>query len=275
MANNKFVANKRLPGSRAASRAAVRGAMARPPSPSAGRRDQPGSANHEGCDPALPLPTPPPLLRKLSSTSNAAVARVLAAVAGAGVKAPSADLLALIVAECSAKSGAGAGSAKNAAGEGVLSKRATLVEAVQRQELSMMRAEATSLQKKVANVEVQALQKENERLKAENVRLREANRGITERARKSVEEAQRISEEAWEMASTHAHASEARLDESSLDESSRVSDTRASRLSVATRDERSLDVRLACADAATPPAKISLLRQMAENNKRLKEQLAM
>ena len=118
---------------------------------------------------------------------------------------------------------------------------------------------------------------ENERLKAENHRLRESNRHIVQRARRSIEEANRISAAAWEAAGDvslrESSAALSSFRESTLPERSSV----ASLLSIADGcgAGESLDVRLASADAATPPHSMSLLRQMAENNKKLQEQLAL
>lgn len=254
---SKFTSAKRLPGSRAAGRAAVREAMSRPPSQRSER-----SVNVES-QRAPETVTPPPLLRKLSSASSAVVARALATITGTEIE-PSPGVLAAVAAECAAR--------LPEAGR----KSSTLVEEVKRNEVTRLRAEATQLQRELHDVEVRELKLENDRLKAENARLRESNREIAERARRSVEDALRNSAALWEEASAHLDRESSQpsqrgsaVSAASLDESSCVS------MAIGCGPGDSLDVRLAHADAATPVHSISLLRQMADNNRRLKEQLAM
>jgi len=216
---SKFISNKRLPGTRAAGRAAVRTAMATRPSLNSSQRDQ--SQRDAEVDPATIAP--PPLLDRLSASSSR--------------------------------------------------KSAALMEEVKRNEVVRLRAEASQLQRELHDVEVRELRAENERLKAENARLREQNAQIMERARHSVEAALRSSAAMWEEASTqldrdsqpsHRGSAVSSLD----DENSHVS------LALGCGAGDSLDVRLASSDAASPLHSMPLLRQMAENNRRLKEQLA-
>lgn len=152
-----------------------------------------------------------------------------------------------------------------------------LLDEVKRQEIKRLRAEASQLQRELGDVEVGKLREENERLKVENLRLREANKCIAQKARKSIEEANRLSAAAWEAAAAAATDGES----ASARESSIASlHERSSLASLPEGFEgcdatESLDMRIANADAATPAHSMSLLRQMAENNRKLKLQLAM